>query len=130
MNSAGLVSCSFSLRKVFWFLPLGFFHALRLRGKLANSCCLAACMSRAAVMSVCARAWRSRSSMVTSSLRCTAQPGSWRRISRGVAYQQYLRLIWPLASAANSGTPHGRWLECFGCANTNKRIADRSLLAG
>src|SRR6266545_2553181 len=59
-----------------------------LLGKPANSFSLAACISRAAVVSVCARAWRSRSWIVTSALRCPAKPGNCRRISHGVAYHR------------------------------------------
>src|SRR5712691_8342055 len=76
--------------------------------KPANSFCLAACISRAAVVSVCARAWRSRSWIVTSALRCPAKPGNCRRISQGVAYHRYTRFTLPLALATSVGTPHGR----------------------
>ena len=66
----------------------GTFQALLLLRIPANSFCLAACISRAAVVSVWAPARRSRSWMVMPGLRYPAKPGSCRRISHGVAYHR------------------------------------------
>src|SRR5436190_22369452 len=64
---------------------------------LANNLSLARCISVAAAVSVCAPARRSRSWIVTSSLRYVGRFGNCRRISHGVAYQRYTRFTLPFA---------------------------------
>jgi hypothetical protein len=63
-------------------------HALLLCWKLSKRACLAFCISSAAAVSVLLLAWRSRSWIVTSALRCLAKSGNCRRISQGVAYHR------------------------------------------
>src|SRR5579885_2492928 len=62
-------------------------YALRFARKPANNLRLAACISSAAAVSLLRRARCSNSVAVSSGRSHCAKPGSWRRISQGVAYQ-------------------------------------------
>src|ERR1022692_4015765 len=83
-------------------------HAALLFAKLPTSFLFAACILMAAPTSLSIPARRSSSSMVRSSFKDPATVGVCRSISHGVAYQLYMRIVLPLLSFFNCGTPHGR----------------------
>jgi len=86
-ENLGLVFLVFHAPVISTVLP-GFFHALLLCWKRANSLRLAFCIPTAAWVSDSIPAVRASSSIVRFGRRNPAKPGNCRKISHGVAYQR------------------------------------------